>query len=221
MVATTFSRDTARRGPFGGVLSVIARRLVLACGLFAVAGFALFVGHVMNLTPPADMPRADAVIVLTGGQDRLKPALKLLSVGAGEKLLISGVNLSTRKADLAEGSGIDDATLACCVELDHKALDTIGNAQESARWMRENGYRSAILVTSNYHMPRAHRELQRLAGSARIIPFPLASSDPEPLRWLSKPGTLRVLLTEYGKFCLSILRTLVSAPPSKTALAQL
>ncbi|MCU0829987.1 MAG: YdcF family protein [Rhizobiaceae bacterium] len=211
---------TRRRGA-SRLASAVLRRLVVASLLFVVAGFALFTGHVMNLAPPREMPRADAIIVLTGGQDRLKPAFRLLAEGAGEKLLVSGVNLSTRKADLAQGSGIDDAMLACCVDLDHKALDTIGNAEQSARWLRDNGYASAILVTSNYHMPRAQRELQRLAGSARIVAYPLAASEPDALRWLSKPGTLRVLAIEYGKLCLAILRTLVAPPPHTAALARL
>jgi uncharacterized SAM-binding protein YcdF (DUF218 family) len=77
------------------------------------------------------------------------------------------------------------------------------------------------LVTSNYHMPRAQRELQRLAGSARIIPYPLAASDPQPWRWLSSPGTVRVLLTEYGKLCLSVMRTVVTPGPASASLARL
>jgi uncharacterized SAM-binding protein YcdF (DUF218 family) len=165
--------------------------------------------------------KADSIIVLTGGQDRLQPAFRLLEAKAGRKLLVSGVNPATRKADLAAASGLDPALLECCVDLDFKALDTIGNAKESARWLRDNRFDSVILVTSNYHMPRARHELRRLAGSATIIAYPLVASDLSGGRWMTEPDTLRVLIIEYGKLCLSFARTLFAGSPTKAELARL
>jgi uncharacterized SAM-binding protein YcdF (DUF218 family) len=197
------------------VIGSLVRRSVMAGVLVLSAGFALFVSEVASLKPPGGALKADAIIVLTGGQDRLQPAFRLLEAKAGRKLLVSGVNTATRKADLASASGVDPALLDCCVELDHKALDTIGNAKESAIWLRDNGFSSVILVTSNYHMPRARHELRRLAGSATIIAYPLAASDLSGGRWLTEPDTLRVLVIEYAKLCLSFGRTLFSGSPAK------
>jgi uncharacterized SAM-binding protein YcdF (DUF218 family) len=222
MAATMSPSSTAtHRAPPRRVVGMLLRHTLLAAALFVVVGFFAFVTHVIGQTPPAATPRAEAIIVLTGGQDRLKPAFTLLAQKAGRKLLVSGVNLTTRKADLLDGLDVDPELLACCVELDHKALDTVGNAEQSARWLRRNNFGSVILVTSNYHMPRAVRELKRLAGTASIVPYPLVASDLTNGRWVSEPDTLRVLVVEYIKLCLSFARTMVSPPPGEAALARL
>jgi uncharacterized SAM-binding protein YcdF (DUF218 family) len=219
-MAQIISQPAARKQSRSIVGTIINRSLwTVLIGFFA--GFGAFVLHVSEAREPTVMPKADAIIVLTGGQDRLKPAFRLLEAGAGQKLLVSGVHITTRKVDLGKVADVDQKLLACCVELDHKALDTIGNAEESARWLRENGFSSAILVTSNYHMPRAERELARFAGSAEILPYPLVASDLSSGRWLGEPDTLRVLATEYVKLCLSYGRSLLTAAPNGAALAKM
>jgi len=47
----------------------------------------------------------------------------------------------------------------CCVDLDYTAVNTIGNAVETRRWALNHGFHSLVVVTSNYHMPRAMLEL--------------------------------------------------------------
>lgn len=207
-----------RRRP---VLGLIVTRLLMAVVVAVFAGFGLYVSHIAAVRQPADVGKADAIIVLTGGQDRILPAYQLLASGAAKRLLISGVNTSTRKADLAAAARMDKELLDCCIDLDHQARDTIGNAVHSARWMRENGFSSAILVTSNYHMPRASRELARFAGTAAIIEYPLVASDLTGGKWLTEPDTVRVLVIEYVKLCLSYARSLVTAAPARTAVARL
>jgi uncharacterized SAM-binding protein YcdF (DUF218 family) len=196
------------------------RGLLLAACLF-VLGFGLYAMRIASMVQPRGIAAADAIIVLTGGQDRLEPAFRLLEAGSAKRLLVSGVNISTRKADIGTALGIDRQLIACCVDLDHKALDTIGNAAQSAKWLRDNGFSSAILVTSNYHMPRALRELARFSGTARISPYPLVASDLTGGKWLVRPETLRVLATEYVKLCVSYLRGLVARAPAPAALARL
>lgn len=210
----------AKRPRRGGMFTLAVRVLVLTACLFVV-GFGVYAMRVAAMVQPRSIAGADAIIVLTGGQDRLEPAFRLLEAGSAKRLLVSGVNTSTRKADIGTALGIDPALVACCVDLDHKALDTIGNAAQSAKWLRDNGFSSAILVTSNYHMPRAMRELARFSGSARITPYPLVASDLKGGRWLLRPEVLRVLVTEYAKLCLSHVRSMVASQPSPAALARL
>lgn len=176
---------------------------VLAAIAF-VGGFAVFATDVADMTTPADPERADGIIVLTGGQARIDAAVALLKSGKGDRLLISGVHPSADRDDLALATGGDQNLFACCVDIDYAALDTVGNAEESAKWIASHGYTSAILVTNNYHMPRSLLEMERLVGDTRLDPYPVVNSDLSDWRWLSQPDARRILFTEYLKYIASL-----------------
>jgi len=179
----------------------------VACGIvLLLVGFALFATHVSRLATPRNPQSADAIIVLTGGQARLDAAVSLLKSGKGERLLISGVHPSTTRKTLQAATGGDDALFSCCVDIDRAALDTIGNAEESAKWVRTHAYERVILVTNNYHMPRSLLEMQRLLDTAQLEPYPVVNSSIDKGSWLARPEVLRVLFTEYGKYLLALVR---------------
>lgn len=192
------------------MLRLTAFSLVGAAGAFA-AGFGLFATHVSELSTPDDVLPADAIIVLTGGQARLDAALGLLAHGKGKRLLISGVNPAANSESLRAATGSDRDLFRCCVDIDHEALDTTGNAEESAKWMESHGYGSVILVTNNYHMPRSLLEMHRLVADARFEPYPVVNTQLNHGGWMTKPGALRVLFTEYAKYVASLGRSLVPA----------
>jgi uncharacterized SAM-binding protein YcdF (DUF218 family) len=195
------------------------RRLayLLRIGVFALAGaavlfaagFGLFASHISGMATPEDLPRADAIIVLTGGQARIDAGLNLLKSGKGERLLISGVNPVADRDELRAATGADKILFSCCVDIDHAALDTIGNAEESAKWVRSHQYGSVILVTNNYHMPRSLLEMGRYIGSAELQPYPVVNTRLDNGKWMTKPDALRVLFTEYNKYLLALARGVV------------
>ena len=196
-------------------LKYLALTVVGFCLLFA-GGFVLFASHVGRLAPPENLAAADAIIVLTGGQSRLDTALDLLKSGKGKRLLISGVNPSASRAGLRAAMGVDKQLFSCCVDIDRAALDTIGNAEESAKWIEEHEYESVILVTNNYHMPRSLLEMRRLLGDqARLEPYPVVNSRLDRGEWLSKPDAMRVLLTEYVKYLAAVARGIM--PPVRSS----
>ena len=185
-----------------------------ALGLFSAAllfvgGFALFATHVSELTTPENPAAADAIIVLTGGQSRIDAALDLLKSGKGERLLISGANPSSGREALRAATGADKQLFKCCVDIDHAALDTIGNAEESAKWVEQHAYSSVILVTNNYHMPRSLLEMHRLLANARLDPYPVVNSRLDGGGWMVKPDALRVIFTEYLKYLAAVARGVV------------
>lgn len=196
--------------------------VVLAALVLFAGGFGWFADKVSHMTTPLNPARADAIIVLTGGQSRLDAAMDLLASGKGERLLISGVHPSATKRQLQAAMGGDKQLFSCCVDIDRAALDTIGNAEESAKWVENHAYGSIILVTNNYHMPRSLLEMGRLLHGAHLEPYPVVNTNLGNGGWLTKPEALRVLLTEYSKYVLSLARGFLPhrAAPEGMTLAQ-
>jgi hypothetical protein len=117
------------------MLRIAAYVTIATAGLFG-GGFGLFASHVGAMSTPEQQAPADAIIVLTGGEARLTAALDLLASGKGKRLLISGVNPATGRNQLRAATGSTRNLFNCCIDIDHAALDTIGNAEESAKWVR-------------------------------------------------------------------------------------
>ena len=188
--------------------------IVLAIGVLFAGGFGWFADKVSHMTTPVDPARADAIVVLTGGQSRLDAAMDLLASGKGKRLLISGVHPSASRHQLQVAMGGDKQLFSCCVDIDRAALDTIGNAEESAKWVENHAYGSIIVVTNNYHMPRSLLEMGRLLHGARLEPYPVVNTNLGNGGWLTKPEALRVLLTEYSKYVLSLARGFLPLHPT-------
>lgn len=204
------------RRKFFGALRVTVLTAV-ALGLLFAIGFGAFATYVGNLSTPKEQQSADAIIVLTGGEARLGVALDLLKSGKGKRLLISGVNPATGRNQLRVATGSDRKLFNCCVDFDYEALDTIGNAQESAKWVREHDFGSVILVTNNYHMPRSLLELGRQT-EAVVTPYPVVNARLDKGRWLSEPDALRVLFTEYTKYLASVVRGVLPTKMQQSAI---
>jgi uncharacterized SAM-binding protein YcdF (DUF218 family) len=168
------------------------------------AGFVVFARAVAHYAPPP-ATRADAIVVLTGGELRLVAAARLLAEGRGARLLISGVNRHTSGDDLKRISGLSDRLFACCVDVDF-AERTTDNADETKAWATARRFTRLIVVTSSYHMPRSLAELGRVMPEATLIPHPVMSNRLHAARWWTDPLTTRVLLAEYVKFLPSAAR---------------
>ena len=193
-------RSAKKRGWGRFVIYLI---LIISAGL--IIGFFTFANKVSNMVPPSKIPVADGIVVWTGkGGDRLSQAGNLWANGHGERLLVSGVNKALSDQAVYDLLMLPDGKGDCCVDIDYKALDTIGNAKETHNWMTSLGYEHIILVTSAYHMPRAEIEISAFSGRVRITPFPVAY-DPAGAWW--KDGLRRKrLIREYGKLLLTYLR---------------
>jgi uncharacterized SAM-binding protein YcdF (DUF218 family) len=189
------------------MLRLLKTLAVLAAAVLwtGALGFVLFAANVMR-PPVSANEKADGIVVLTGGQSRIKEGARLLKDGYGSRLLISGVNARTGQADLMRVSGLDSMTFNCCVDLGYTALNTIGNASETQTWARANRYRSLVVVTSNYHMPRTLVELSQTLPEVRLIPHTVTPVAFETEAWWLSPLTMRNLVAEYIKFLPSAAR---------------
>ncbi len=181
--------------------SLMARVLALGLATAVVAwaaGFVWFVVAAMRPRPVA--PRSDGVVALTGGPDRVRAALQLLADGRAGKLLVTGIGGGANFRALAERAGVDPAPLASRVTLGRGATSTRGNAAETAAWVQANGFRSVIVVTAFYHMPRALAELGRAVPGVQLHPAPVSSHAMRAAAGLDSLSGLRVMSEEYMKF---------------------
>lgn len=164
-------------------------------------------------TPPADPGRpTDAVVVLTGGSERVATGFRLLTEGVSDRLFISGVFEDTRLSDLLATAGLtDDSVPPDAVTLGRVARDTRGNAREVAAWVAANRIGSVRLVTANYHMPRALLELRTTLPSLAIVPHPVTPGMVRLEAWWRWPGTASLIVTEYTKYLVALARGLGDA----------
>ncbi|MEO7026266.1 MAG: YdcF family protein [Caulobacteraceae bacterium] len=196
--------------------------LLLVAALIWAAGLFAFADRVARLTPAAEPAAADGIVVLTGGSDlRLEAATRLLQAGKGRRLLVSGVNPRATRRDVWGVIGAAKPVFDCCVDLGFTAADTIGNARETAQWAGGLGYTNLILVTADYHMPRAMLELRAALPKTAITAFPVATSTLDVRHWLASDLAIRRMVLEYCKY-LAILarRSLPASSPATRSAAR-
>ncbi len=201
------------------------RLLALAAAAAAALGVVLFLcGYArfaagIEAREPAATPRTDAIVVVTGGSQRVGDAIGLLGAERGARLLISGVNEKTSREELARLNPASRDLLACCVDLDYRARNTIGNAIETRRWALRHGFRSLLVVTSNYHMPRTLAEFGHAMPGVRFVAHPVVTDRLDPSGWWRRWATIKVLMPEYAKYLVARLRSLVENDPENSHLS--
>ncbi|MFT3732212.1 MAG: YdcF family protein [Hyphomicrobium sp.] len=187
---------------------MISKTLVLMLALGAavlVFGFVLFAVSVTR-DDATGWDKADGIVVLTGGDNRIEAGAKLMSEGRAKRMLISGVNRKVSREEMQHLLGINKKLFNCCVDLGYEALDTVGNADETRTWANSNGYTKLIIVTSRYHMPRSLAELALVMPGVTLLPYAVTPRRfPESAWWLHS-ATTRVLLSEYLKFLPAVAR---------------
>lgn len=120
----------------------------------------------------------EAIVVLTGARGRIPKAVQLLRQRDSGLLFISGAGKGITKKELLNQQG--DAAAGATqlwqrIEVEDQATSTIENAQETAKILKEKKIQRVILVTSDYHMPRALAIFQRVYPSVSYFPYPVSS----------------------------------------------
>jgi uncharacterized SAM-binding protein YcdF (DUF218 family) len=183
----------------------IGLKLVLLSAFLLAAGFMFFIWLLPSQEIALDR-NADGIVVLTGGDSRVNDALELLASGRGKRLLITGVYAGTTTGDIAREVVNYNHILACCVDLDYSAINTFGNAVQARHWAVQHGFRSLIVVTSAYHMPRALAELSHQLPDVTLIPYPVVSDRLRIEPWWSNSATTKLVLSEYIKYLAAKVR---------------
>lgn len=188
-------------------LSFLAIVLIAAMATWTVGLFA-FVSMIPDKAITISRT-TDAIVVLTGGSDRLKEGLTLLTEHKAKKLFISGVYRGNDVRRLLKIQQRNPSELLCCISLGYAATSTAGNAIETARWIRQQNYTSLRLVTASYHMPRSLMEFHNSMPEIEIVPHPVFPEKFKRAEWWAWPGTAALIINEYSKFSVaSALRKL-------------
>jgi uncharacterized SAM-binding protein YcdF (DUF218 family) len=184
--------------------AAIAMALAVIFALTSL-GFVAFLSQLRETEIKPDR-KADGIVVLTGGSSRVSDAMELLAAGYGRRLLISGVHRSSAVADISRSLSEHQSFLNCCVDLDRSAVNTRSNAAQTRLWVQERGFRSLIVVTSNYHMPRAIFELSHALPDIVLIPYAVVGEKWRDEPWWASSATVRLLLSEYLKYVAAEVR---------------
>ena len=185
------------------------RRLASVVGLLLVLyGFGfLWFTTLLPAAGDSDGRGTDAIVVLTGGSDRLAVALDLLIADKGRKLFVSGVYRGVDVRQLLDLSQHSPEDLSCCVVLGYEADNTRGNANETAAWIKSEGFTSLRLVTATYHMPRSLLEFRRTMPEVEIVPHPVFTESFKRDDWWLWPGSSSLLISEYTKYLVALARS--------------
>lgn len=157
------------------VLKITFAFLIL-CLMVWGAAFASFLMHINTLSK-TPLKTADAIVVLTGGPDRVNAGMDLLYNDVGSLLYISGVHPQTTRGDILklwDGSPQN----ICCIYLDKQARDTYQNVRYSLDWADTKKVKKIIVVTSDFHLPRALSLFKAQTKDIDFIPFAVKGNKP-------------------------------------------
>lgn len=200
-------RALRRRPPLRALLKLSGFLVGLGLGL-GIAWFAGFLWFIATMPDKVEdgATHTDAIVVLTGGSERLATGMALLDAGLAGKLFVSGVHKGVDVADVMRVARTAQPALAGAVVLGYSADDTLGNAAETAAWMRGERLDSLRLVTGAYHMPRSLLEFRRELPGVTLIPHPVFPDTVKSREWWLWPGTAALLATEYSKYLAAVVR---------------
>ena len=154
------------------------------------------------------------IVILTGGSNRIRDGLKIVnnfnnSAIINTKLLISGTGkgftISNIIKLLPKNKSLD-IFIKCCIELDSKSQNTSSNAIETFKWAQKNNIKTFILITSNYHMPRAVLEFKAKMPDFEIITHPITPKKNDISNWMHSFETFSLIFVEYSKFLIAIFK---------------
>lgn len=149
--------------------------------------------------------RTDAIVALTGGADRIETGVQLLSDGLAGRLFVSGAGARVRTEDILLRARPISPDLAANITIGTSAVDTPGNAAETAAWVRSQNMHSIRLVTAAYHMRRSLLEFHEAMPEVTIVPHAVFPSHVKR-DWWRWPGTASLIAREYTKFILTWAR---------------
>ena len=195
--------------------SLVIGAVLIALFITMVQQFAHAVRHISDApaTIDKDQRSATGIVIATGSEGRLEAGLTLILGENADRLLISGTGAGVTKPDILrvanENGQLDEARLKqvieCCVDLDPAASNTQGNAIQSKQWADQHQLSQIILVTSDFHMPRAFQMFRAAMPDRTIIAHHVETPWLVPdqfgaLRWWQSMRRVQIISREMVKY---------------------
>lgn len=136
----------------------------------------------------------DAIVILTGGSERLNEGFKIFNSSNAKRLIISGVGDGVKKSDFSKYF-IKYSINPDVVILGKTALDTVGNALEANIFMQTNDYKKMLVVTSIYHIPRSKVIFALENPNIEVVYHSVISNNYSSNTWSSAA----IVISEYNK----------------------
>ena len=177
-------------------------------------GLSIFIDAIPKIAHQIAQPHAqphDGIVVLTGGTGRLEMGLALLNAKHGQKLLVSGVHRALDMKEIIRVFQQSPAITQCCLDLGYVASNTAGNAKEIKDWANKAQFKNLLVVTSNYHMPRAMLEIRHQLPTLGLTAYPVFSPHVKINQWYRDISTSLLIIGEYHKMLLAYLRIKIDA----------
>lgn len=179
-------------------------RLTAFCFLVWFGGMTGFIYSTATLKPQNTDKKTDAIVILTGGRNRINSGLEILSKNGSANIFISGVNENVSIDEIRKMYRGEKRLPECCISLGYRARNTMNNAIESREWLEDMHFSSIRLVTSDYHMPRALIEFRHAMPELEIIRHPVTEDGGHSANfWYNA-------IKEYNKTIITYLRQAVT-----------
>ena len=201
------NKKQQRKRQYGGALaSLVALLFVVAlCALvyFARHPIMRFLAESWMVDEPAT--RADALVVLGDDNfyaDRATHAAELFRQGVAPEVVASGRRLRPNAAitELMQHDLIERGVPAeKIVAFTHDADSTIDEAKAVAKLAAQHGWKSLVIVTSNYHTRRTRYIYGKLLPTGIKVSVASArDGDFDPERWWEKRKSIKLLVSELA-----------------------
>src|SRR3989304_2359836 len=197
----------------------IRRRVPLIAALAVSAAFAYLSTGPLNGRGADGTagPGADAIVVLTGGRGRTAEGLSQLRKGKGGVLLLRGVpeygdldSIFLNRVNTVERTNI---------VLEKRSTSTYENAVEVRKILEERGLKSMVLITSGYHIKRAHYIFTNvMPPEIAVESYSVTTPNFDTERWWSGKS-LGLLAIEFLKYYWYGGKFAVLGPPALPKIA--
>lgn len=149
-----------------------------------------------------DCEKADAIVAISGGDTtaRANEAIKLYKDGWADTIIFSGAaadKTGPSNALVMKQQAIDAGVEPNAVIVEETSETTDQNASATTSIFRQNGIKSAILVTSAYHERRAMLEFDRRALGVEVRPHPVATDKQWSGYWWTTPVGWALAIPEF------------------------
>ena len=170
-------------------------KLFLLLGTFSIWLFGVFSFYQTTQSISSTKGTVDGLVILTGGNERIKTGLEQIINLNASRILISGVGKNIKISAIQRHQLQKHIHLLELIDIGYGAVNTFSNALEAAIWVRTHQFKNIGLVTSRFHIPRSLWLFKQAMPEITIYPVVVDASD----------STFFHLIKEFHKYYLTKL----------------